>query len=381
MLKVLKHEMEHRNSALIIARGSKKNLSVLENITKILRILSHLHEDIYLISCYDKSIRLNLKEHNIYKLIDYKNKYADYILRQASLINHIIKLRYKYNIIYFVLGQDLLLMPILFSKILGKKIVIRSDGRPSTIVRRYIGKRSKIKIIFFYLVEKINYSVADILMTECEYMIEDNNFGIYLHPCVGNLYIDNQKFYKIIDLSARPYDIGYIGRFHPQKGVNELMTAIPNIIQRKSDIKIFIGGDGELKEEIYILKNNSRYSQVICLNEWISHNQLPNYLNKIKLLILPSYKEGLPNIILEAMACGTAVLATPVGGIPGVIQDGKTGFIMENNSPECIAENVKRALACPELEEIAEAGRRFVEENYSFEKTVERWKGILRDIE
>ncbi len=100
-----------------------------------------------------------------------------------------------------------------------------------------------------------------------------------------------------------------------------------------------------------------------------------------RLLVLPSYTEGLPNIMLEAMACGTPVLATPVGTIPDVIIDGKTGFIMENNSPECIAANVVRALSSPDLERIAEDGKRFAEENFSFEKTVENWKGILQSIE
>jgi len=52
---------------------------------------------------------------------------------------------------------------------------------------------------------------------------------------------------------------------------------------------------------------------------------------------------------------------------------------MENNSPECIAANVVRALSSPDLERIAEDGRRFVEENFSFEKTVENWKRILQD--
>ena len=75
------------------------------------------------------------------------------------------------------------------------------------------------------------------------------------------------------------------------------------------------------------------------------------------------------------------MLATPVGAIPDVIIDGKTGFIMENNSPECIAENVIRALSSPNLERIAEDGRRFVEENFTFETVVENWKGVLRDID
>jgi glycosyltransferase involved in cell wall biosynthesis len=109
----------------------------------------------------------------------------------------------------------------------------------------------------------------------------------------------------------------------------------------------------------------------VDLPGWISHDDLPGYLNQLRLLVLPSYTEGLPNIMLEAMACGTPVLATPVGAIPDVIIDGKTGFIMENNSPECIAENVIRALNSPDLERIAENGRRFVEENF---RSKRRWR-------
>ena len=77
---------------------------------------------------------------------------------------------------------------------------------------------------------------------------------------------------------------------------------------------------------------------------------------------------------------GPPVLAMPVGAIPDVIVDGRTGFIMENNTPECIAENVIRALNSPNLERIADAGKRYVEENFTFEKAVENWRSILEEI-
>jgi glycosyltransferase involved in cell wall biosynthesis len=80
------------------------------------------------------------------------------------------------------------------------------------------------------------------------------------------------------------------------------------------------------------------------------------------------------------MACGTPVLATPVGAIPDVIKDRETGFIMECNSPECITQNVIGALMSPDREKIAENGRRFIEKNYTFERTLEKWRKIVDEI-
>lgn len=65
------------------------------------------------------------------------------------------------------------------------------------------------------------------------------------------------------------------------------------------------------------------------------------------------------------MACDTPVLATPVGGVPDIIKDGETGFIMENNSPECIAENVERALNYHDLEKIAKNARELVGKEFT----------------
>jgi glycosyltransferase involved in cell wall biosynthesis len=110
---------------------------------------------------------------------------------------------------------------------------------------------------------------------------------------------------------------------------------------------------------------------------WVTHTTLSTYLNELKLLVLPSHSEGLPNIVLEAMACGTPVLATPVGAIPDVIKDGNTGFIMVENSPTCIAHEIVRVMTDPNLEEIVRNARRLVDEQFSYEASSKRYAELL----
>ncbi|WP_321420919.1 glycosyltransferase family 4 protein [uncultured Methanomethylovorans sp.] len=95
---------------------------------------------------------------------------------------------------------------------------------------------------------------------------------------------------------------------------------------------------------------------------------------------MPSYTEGLPNLMLEAMACGTPVVATSVGSIPDFIKDAESGFIMENNSPDCIAKNVINALEQADLEKVSEKARIVIEQNFTFEKAVERYENIINNI-
>ena len=80
------------------------------------------------------------------------------------------------------------------------------------------------------------------------------------------------------------------------------------------------------------------------------------------------------------MGCGTSVLATSVGGVPDLIKDGETGFIMEDNSPECIAENVIRALDHLELEKIVKNARALVERDFTYEAAVERYRKLLKEL-
>jgi len=278
------------------------------------------------------------------------------------------------DVIFFMVFPPIL--PMLTAKLCNKKIYWLLSAE----IRLSSNGTSSEKLAA--VLSKICYNLCNNIILYSPALISEWNLEPYRHKILiaHEHFLNFETFTVTTPLPDRPPLIGYIGRLSGEKGVQHFAQALPAILGDREDLRVLIGGDGQLKDSIVATLQEEGLTDRVDLPGWISHDDLPNYLNQIRLLVLPSYTEGLPNIMLEAMACGTPVLATPVGAIPDVIIDGKTGFIMENNSPECIAENVARALASPDLEEIAEAGRRFVEENFSFESTVARWKEVLEEI-
>jgi len=310
---------------------------------------------------------------------NYLMRIFKYLKLQIQISLTMIK-RYNMSDIFMFFMAEGLFLPVIIAKLLNKRSVLcLASSMPEMAVHTF-NDTPPLKI--FKNIEYISYLFSDRIVVYSPRLISQWNLEPYRHKILiaHRHFLDFNTFTVTTPLPARPPLIGYIGRLSGEKGVQHFARVLPAILNDQQDLRAFIGGDGPLKESIAASLQEGGVTARIDLPGWISHDDLPDYLNQLRLLILPSYTEGLPNIMLEAMACGTPVLATPVGAILDVLIDGKTGFIMENNSPECIAENVKRALDSPDLERIAEEGRRFVEENFTFERVVERWKEVLEEI-
>ena len=292
---------------------------------------------------------------------------------------YIIKSCRAYDTIIFYVGGAYFILPIILAKILRKKVITSAIGLPSSSYGKY-GEKNIFKKLLIYILritENLNFFLSDKIIIEAKSAVNFLNLSKFNEKIIagGARYIDTEIFRIKKTLHKRELKLGYIGRLDYSKGVMDLFEGFC-LLQNKN-LKIEICGDGPLMDKLSEEVSKRKIEENVQISGWISHDKVVDKLNEFSLLVLPSYSEGLPTIILEAMACGTPVLVTPVGGIPDIIKDSETGFIVEKINKEEIAKNIKRALNYPDLEKITRNAMNLVINDYNYDAAVKRYEKIL----
>lgn len=137
----------------------------------------------------------------------------------------------------------------------------------------------------------------------------------------------------------------FMGRIGQRKGIFDLLDVIvKNRHYYSSQLFLKIGGDGEVEKLKSFIKNN-HLADIVDYIGWVDGNLKHNSLSTCDVLILPSYNEGLPIAILEAMSYGKAIISTNVGGIPEVVHSGINGFLVEPGDKEAIQNSINIVLS------------------------------------
>ena len=172
-----------------------------------------------------------------------------------------------------------------------------------------------------------------------------------------------------------------VGRLCEQKGQLLLMEAAHRLARRGIDFELVLAGDGEMRTEVERLIRKYALEKRVRITGWISSDQVREEILAARGLVLPSFAEGLPVVIMEAMALRRPVLTTYVAGIPELVRPGETGWLFPAGSVDELAAAMETFLAAPidVLERMAETGYRLVLERHSIDTETAKLAALFRE--
>jgi glycosyltransferase involved in cell wall biosynthesis len=137
--------------------------------------------------------------------------------------------------------------------------------------------------------------------------------------------------------------VGYVGIFEQRKGLHELGMAWPSVAAKVPNAHLVLAGKGSMENELRAALGEQQRVH------WLGYRtDIPSVMRSLDLLVLPSYVEGAPNVVQEAMASGAAVVATSVSGTPELVRDGIEGWLIPPKDPDRLAGALVEALTNPE---------------------------------
>jgi glycosyltransferase involved in cell wall biosynthesis len=352
-------------------------------VVDLLKVLEPLAKEIFVVSGNFPENTFSNKIH-VWNISNVETKQSmfirtlKYFLEQVKIAVKIVQLPKDVNCVLFYIGAKPYIFAHCIAKLLRKKTIVIVTGSAADARNIYGG------IIFpaiMISLEKLAYSLADRVMVESKSMIHPLGLKRYEKKIVLSGCFFNTTLFKLEKSeSQRMESIGYVGRLSEEKGIMNFVGAIPLILKKREDINFIIVGDGQLRTRIEELLISQQLSDKVKLIGWIQRDQLVHYYNEIKLLVVPSYFESIPIVALEAMACGTPVLATPVGGVPDVIIDRENGFILKNNEMDTIANTIVGLISCSDLENVSKAAYASIVNGYTFSAATEKYRIMFNGI-
>jgi glycosyltransferase involved in cell wall biosynthesis len=167
--------------------------------------------------------------------------------------------------------------------------------------------------------------------------------------------------------------LGAVGRLSEEKGFDILLNAVSHLVNEGHNVGLIIAGDGHLKSAIQDQIERMELQHRVHLAGYLED---PRELYRaIDIYVLSSLREGLPNVVLEAMASQRAVVTTEVNGIPRLVQNCRNGLVVPVDNTDALTQAIRRCLLSGSLRhELAEEGRRTIEERFTF---AHRMKAVI----
>jgi glycosyltransferase involved in cell wall biosynthesis len=202
-----------------------------------------------------------------------------------------------------------------------------------------------------FIVAISNFSYAQL----CRWVAPSQWHKIHVVRCSVN-----DDFFEAptpIDDSSRT--ILTIGRFSAEKGHLLLLDAMERVIADEPEAELVLAGDGELRPLIEQRILDLGLAKHVKLTGWLDEAAVKSHIRNARVLVQPSFSEGLPVVIMEALALGRPVISTTVGGIPELVRADENGWLVTAGSVDELADAIRKALrtSAAQLGAMGQAGR------------------------
>ncbi len=188
--------------------------------------------------------------------------------------------------------------------------------------------------------------------------------------------VERDRIVRELDLPFEGAIVGYVGRLSEQKGLRELLQAATSVCAQISLAHFLIVGEDHVSGGRYC-RELEQVAVRLGLDRRVRflgyRADAARLMYALDIFVLPSWIEGMPVTILEAMAAGKPVVATPVGGVPEVVVEGETGLLVPPRDPDRLAEAITFLIKNPEIaRRMGEAGRERVRQHFSEQRMIDQ---------
>ena len=158
---------------------------------------------------------------------------------------------------------------------------------------------------------------------------------------------DRWRTRKELSVDSETCLIGTVGRLTPVKGIPYLLDAARILLRQGANVKVLVVGDGSIRQDLLAQARNLGVGERVV---FLGHREDTDVLlQALDIFVLPSLSEGIPMALLEAMAASRPIVASRVGGIPEIIEDGVEGFLVESMDVNNLAERCRRLIESPDV--------------------------------
>lgn len=170
----------------------------------------------------------------------------------------------------------------------------------------------------------------------------------------------------------------FVGRLAKVKGLELLLEATGRLAKEEPRLILVLVGEGEERAALQEKAERMGLGKTVVFTGMVSHAVLPHLLSSADVFAMTSHFEGMPNVVLEALACGLPVVATAVGGIVEIIQDNVNGFLVEKRDPNLLVSKLRQALCCPNS--MRKHAVETIQNSYSIASQCRRIEALFREV-